>query len=180
VTDSRVTRRYVAALYDAADRAGVADLVESDLGLITYTLETIPKLEDALLQPLVPAEKKKQIVGQIFANKIHEVTLHYLYLIMDMGRAEVVKQTESEYIRIANERRGIVLAEATSAREMTPEQVAELKKKLEAYTARSIDLRLNVDDSLIGGVSVRIGDTVLDGSVTGYLARLREQLLEKQ
>jgi F-type H+-transporting ATPase subunit delta len=175
--DSRITKRYVAALYDAAAEANAVELVESDLGLITYTLETMPKLEEALLQPLIPGEKKKQIAQQIFGEKVHEVTLHFLFLIIDMGRAEVIKETEVEYVRVANERRGIVAAEVRSATELTSEQTAALKERLQAYTGKSVDMTLTLDDSLIGGVSVRIGDNVLDGSVAGYLARLKEQLL---
>jgi F-type H+-transporting ATPase subunit delta len=175
--DSRITKRYVAALYDAAAEANAVELVESDLGLITYTLEQTPALEDALLQPLVPGEKKKQIARQVFGDKVHEVTLHYLFLIIDMGRAEVINETEVEYVRVANERRGIVAAEVRSAKELTSEQVAALKDRLQAYTGKSVDMTLAIDESLIGGVSVRIGDTVLDGSVAGYLSRLKEQLL---
>jgi F-type H+-transporting ATPase subunit delta len=177
VIDSRITRRYVTALYDAAEKAGVADLVESDLGLVTYTLETSPDLAAALLQPVVPAGKKKEIVSQIFADKINEVTLDYLFLIIDMDRAEVIKETEPEFVRVSNERRGIIGAEVRSAVELTPEQMTALKQKLEAYSGLKVDMKAIIDKSLVGGVSVRIGDTVLDGSVTGFLDRLREQLL---
>jgi F-type H+-transporting ATPase subunit delta len=177
--DSRITKRYVAALYDAAAEAKAVELVESDLGLIAYTLENTHELEEALLQPLIPSEKKKQIAQKVFGDKVHHVTLHYLFLIIDMGRAEVIKETEVEYVRVANERRGIVAAEVRSATELTSEQTAALKDRLQVYTGKSVDMKFTKDDSLIGGVSVRIGDTVLDGSVAGYLARLKEQLLGK-
>ncbi|MDO8682128.1 MAG: ATP synthase F1 subunit delta [Armatimonadota bacterium] len=176
--DSRITRRYVTALYDAAEKAGVPDLVESDLGLITYTLESMPNLRDALLQPLIPASRKKEIVSQVFQGKVHDITLHYLFLIIDMDRAEVIEQTESEFIRIANERRGIIAAEVRCAVELTQEQIKRLKEKLDAYTGKKVEISLLIDESLIGGLSVKIGDTVLDGSITGYLARLKEQLLK--
>ena len=175
--DSRITRRYVAALYNAAEKATVVDLVESDLGLVAYSLESSPDLETALLQPLIPASKKKEIVERLFADKVHEVTLHYLFLVLDMNRAEVIKATEPEYVRLANERRGIVLAEVRTAVDPDPDQLAKLKERLEAHTGKTVEMNVTIDSSLIGGVSVRIGDTVLDGSVAGFLARLREQLL---
>ncbi|MDO8587358.1 MAG: ATP synthase F1 subunit delta [Armatimonadota bacterium] len=175
--DSRISRRYVTALYDAAEAADAVELIESDLGLISYTLETIPSLGEALLQPLIPASKKKQIAEEIFGDKVHEVTLHYLFLVIDMGRAGVIEQTESEFVQIANARRGIVLAETRSAVELAPDQVSRLKERLETYTGKQVDLKLIIDESLLGGLTVRIGDTVLDGSVAGYLARLREKLL---
>ena len=175
--DSRISRRYVTALYDAAEAADAVELVESDLGLISYSLETIPSLGEALFQPLIPASKKKQIVEQIFGDKVHEVTLHYLFLTIDMDRAEVIEQTETEFVRIANERRGVVMAETRSAVELATDQVSKLKEHLETYTGKKVELRFEIDESLIGGITVRIGDTVIDGSIAGHLARLREKLL---
>ena len=177
MTDSRIVNRYVAALYGAAEKGGEVDLVESDLGLIAYTLESAPDLARALAQPLVPAEKKKEIIAQIFADKIRELTLHYLFLTTDMNRTEVIKQTEAEYVRIANERRGIAAAEVRSARKLESDQLGSLKERLEARTGKKIRMAASVDESLIGGVWVRIGDTVMDGSVAGLLANLRERML---
>lgn len=175
--DSRIARRYVTALYDTAEKAGAVDLVESDLGLVSFTLEGSPDLREALVQPLIPAEQKKQVVEQIFGGKVHEITLNYLRLVLDMGRVEVITATEAEYVRIANERRGILSAEVRAAIELTTDQADRLKARLESYTGKKIDMNTVIDDKLIGGVSVRIGDTVIDGSVAGFLARLKEQML---
>ncbi|MBI2843020.1 MAG: ATP synthase F1 subunit delta [Armatimonadetes bacterium] len=175
--DRSIVRRYATALFNAAQAADVVDLVESDLGLIAYTLETVSRLQEAMVSPLIPAKTKREIVTSIFHGKIHEITLFYLYLLIDKDREEVIRQTEEEYIQLANGARGIVVADVTAAVEMTDDEVLRLKARLSEYTGKRVEIKLQVNPSIIGGIIVRIGDTVMDGSVTGHLRRMREEFL---
>ena len=75
------------------------------------------------------------------------------------------------------EQRGIVEAVATAASPLTNDETAALQQKVAAMTGRTVDLRVEVDDSLIGGLTVRVGDTLYDASVRGRLERLRERLV---
>lgn len=178
--DKRVVRRYAAALFAQAQAMEKIDLVESDLGLIAYSLESIPTLAKALFSPMIPPAKKHEIVDLVFSNKVHDLTLNYLHLLIDKRREELIRHTEPEYIRLANEARGITLARVTSAVELTDAEVSRLRARLSAHTGHHIDLQLEIDQSIIAGAVVRLGDTVLDGSVAGFLDRLKEQLLTRQ
>lgn len=173
-----LARRYAAALLMAAQSADVMDRVESDLGLVTQSLQAVPRLQDSLLHPLIPGAEKKRIVAEVFGGKVDDVTLHFLDLLIDKQRNEVMAGVEEEYIRLANEFRGIASAVATSAVRLTKDEQDQLRAKLEELTGKKIELEFEQDTSLIGGLVVRIGDTIMDGSVTGYLASLRETLLE--
>jgi len=177
VIERRIVRRYASALFGAASKADAVDAVESDLGLVGYVLESSPALWDAMVSPIIPPAKKREILGDIFEGKVHKITLAYLGLLADKRREEALRQTESEYVILANEARGIVQAEVTSATPLDEDQEARLVAKLSATTGKQIQLAKRVDPSAIGGVLVRIGDTVIDGSVRGQLAALRERLL---
>lgn len=178
--DLRIVRRYATALFNSAQSAGAIDLVESDLGLISYTFESNPQLKDAMVSPLIPCSKKKEIVTSIFQGKIQDVTLYYLYLLIDNRREGIITETEAEYIRIANEARGIMAAEVTAAIELTPEEIINLRAKLSVMTGKQVDVVVSIDPSIIGGLVVRIGDTVIDGSITGQLAKIKNDFLGKQ
>ena len=175
--ERRIVRRYASALFSAAFKAEVVDRVESDLGLVTYALEMSPDMLDAVRSPLVPAEKKRAIISGVFADKIHEITLSYLNLLVDKGREEAMMQTEEEYILLANEARGIVTAQITSAVALTEEEQSRVKAALAVMTGKVVELQNHLDPELIGGVLVQIGDSVIDGSIKGQLAALRERLL---
>ena len=175
-----MTRRYAGALFAAAKDAGVIDKVESDLGLVTYSLQTMPRLKEALEHPLIPAESKKEIATQVFRAEIQEITLHFIDLVIDKRREDILEDVEQEYVTLANEFRGVATVRVTSAVPLTPAESGELRAKLGEFTGKKVELELEEDPALIGGLVARIGDTVLDGSVKGYLASLRGELLGEQ
>jgi len=186
VIERRIVRRYASALFAAASKAGAVDQVESDLGLVSYVLfsgDMVPPanrvgLWETLVSPVVPPAKKHEIIDAIFKDKVGDITLAYLKLCVDKRREQVIPETESEYVALANEARGIVRAEVTSAVELSQDQQTRLVAKLSETTGKRIELCGKVDPSLIGGLLVRVGDTVIDGSIRGRLEAIREKLLE--
>ncbi len=172
-----LARRYAGALFETARQADVIDRVESDLGMITYSLQTMPRLVEVLNHPLISRSRKKEIVSEIFTGKVEAVTLRFLDLVIEKRREEILPEVEPEYVSLANDHRGVVSVAVTSAVPLTSEEVQALKAKLDAFTGKRTDLELSEDPDLIGGLTIRIGDTVIDGSVRGQLASLREKLL---
>jgi F-type H+-transporting ATPase subunit delta len=175
--ERRVVRRYAEALFGAASSAGVVDRVESDLGLVSFTLEASPDLVEAINSPLVTRQTKRDILRDLFADKVHEITISYLNLLVDKRREEAIPLTEQEYVALANEARGIMTAQVVTAVDLTPQEAAAIVEKLTHMTGKRINLENLVDPSVIAGVLVKIGDTVIDGTARGQLARLKDELL---
>lgn len=175
--ERRIVRRYAMALFQAASKAGLVDRVESDLGLISYVLENSPALQDAIGSPLIPIEKKREIIRDIFTEKINEITLSYLNLLVDKRREEAILPTEDEFVILANEARGVLTAYVITAVKMTKDEEQSLIEKLNLTTGKNINLIKEIDPSIIGGVILKIGDTETDGSIKGQLAALNEKLL---
>lgn len=176
--EGRIVRRYATALFSAAQRSGVIDRVESDLGLVSYTLESMPSFMEAMRSPVIARDHKKRILHEIFADKIDEVTLSFLDLLVEKRREEVVLYVEPVYVSLSDEAKGIVKADVTSAVPLTKDEELALAKKLSATTGKTAQLSITIDASIIGGLLVRIGDTVIDGSIRGQLEALREKLTE--
>jgi len=175
--ERRIVRRYASALFRAASRAGLVDRIESDLGLVSYALETSPGLMAAIHSPLTPLAVKREIVGDVFAGKIDEITISYLNLLVRKRREEAISPTEHEYILLADEARGIVNAEVTTAVKLTEDEEARIRERLSKMTGKSVHTTGVVAPEIIGGVLVKIGDTVIDGSIRGRLVALKERLL---
>lgn len=172
--------RYAAALFEAARDSDSVDKVESDLGLITYSLKTMPNLQHVLSHPLIPGDKKKEIAAEIFRGKVEGITLDFLGLLIDKRREDLMEVVEQEYVRFANDFRGVLPAMVTSAIPLTADEQRALSAKLEVFTGKKVELQLSEDASIIGGIVVKIGDTIIDGSVKGYLASLRDRLLGRE
>ena len=179
MSTTALARRYAGALFDVARKSNAIDKIESDLGLLTYSLKTMPRLSEALTHPLVPAERKKKIVGEVFESAIDTITIDFVGLLIDKRRPEILDEIEIEYISLANDFRGVTPALVTSAVTLSADERELLNKKLEGFTGKKVELTLEVDPSIIGGLVVRIGDTIIDGSVNGYLASLKVKLLGK-
>jgi len=92
------------------------------------------------------------------------------------GRIEELPRLAAEFRRLDDQRQGITRATATSATSLTPDEVTELTERLEKTAGGRVALDTEVDPSLLGGLVVRIGDRLIDGSVRGRLERLRNQL----
>ena len=176
--ERRIVRRYAQALFEAARRADAVDAVESDLGFVAYTMETSAPLMAAIRSPLVLQEKKKAALRELFAGKVHELTLSFLDLLVEKRREDVVLQVEAEYLDIADEARGVVEAQVTTAVELTSQEKSRLAEALQRVTGKRVELSTDVDPDVIGGVLVKIRDTVIDGSIRGQLRAIREKLME--
>ncbi|MHB0912528.1 MAG: F0F1 ATP synthase subunit delta [Armatimonadota bacterium] len=175
-----LARRYAGALFGLARDADAIDRVESDLGLVNYSVESMPSLREVVMHPLIPADRKKEILAAVFAEKIEGLTLDFLKLLVDKRREGILSDVEEEYVRIADDFRGVMPAVVVSVVPLTAEEQAALKQKLGGLTGKTVELTLEQDEALIGGLVVKIGDTVIDGSVRGQLATMREKLLGRE
>lgn len=178
--EESVARRYASALLAQAKKTQTVAAAQSELSQVADAVAARPHLQALLNQPLVTEERKKQVLRDEFAGKVSPAVVGFLSLLADKRRINLLPEVQSEFARLVREYENIALATATSAVPLTAEQAAALEKSLEARTGKDIQLEMAVDPDLIGGILVRIGDTVLDGTVKGNLERLREQLLARR
>jgi F-type H+-transporting ATPase subunit delta len=176
MAEESVSRRYAQALVNQALLAGGLETISKELGGVAQAIDGSPQLSAFLGNPLITRERKKSVIGEVFAKEAGASTMGFLNLLVDKRRIDLFSSVKSQFDEMVRAHNGIVFATATSAVALTPAQAASLEKALEARTGKDIELTTAVDPSLMGGILVRIGDTVLDGTVKGKLERLREQL----
>lgn len=176
MTASGVVRRYASALYAAADHFGVVDRVTEDLALVRRTIQENPKLHGALAQGVVMEGAKKRILQKVFGEHVHIVTLHFLDLLVDRRREDALDTIEFAFRRVADERRGLQRAEVVSAVTLTGEELGQTQTALEALSGKKIEIEQKVDPGIIGGLVIRVGDRLIDGSVRGQLGMIGKAL----
>lgn len=175
--EETVARRYAVAFFQQARGKGKLTEVASDLKGIAETLVAVKPLANLIAHPLVTEARKREALVKAFDGKADPLTMAFLNLLVDKQRIDLLKEIQEEFGRLVRAEKGIVLATASSAVPLTAAQKRALEKALEKKTGKDIELTAQVDPALMGGVLVRIGDTVLDGTVRGQLERLREQFL---
>lgn len=175
-----VARRYAAALYEIASEEKVienmVDVVEGELTAIEKVIAENPDLQRLLYHPQITPAAKKETLVKLFKGKISDVTGNFLALLVDRRRETYFADIVAEFVSLANTGRNIVAAQIASAVELNDKEKGELNLILGRLAGRKVQTSFTVDSSIIGGVVVRMGDKIIDGSVKTRLASLKESL----
>ncbi len=173
---STAARRYAESAFEIAGRDQAYDGWRRELDLAATVLED-PAVGRGLSDPTVPTETREAALGAGLGRQVSGPVLNLLRLLIRRGRIEDLPRIASEFGRLDNTRLGITPARAVSAAPLEPAEVTALTARLEQMTGGRIELSQEVDPSLLGGLVVRVGDRLIDGSVRGRLERLRNQLV---
>ncbi len=167
-------RRYADAAFEIATRDGTIETWRRDLDGAAGELDG-SELMAILANPSLPLEQRTNVAREVFQG-LSAPARNLVLLLVRRGRIEQLPRVAAEFRRLDEIRQGITHASATSATPLTDPEVRALTARLEQLTGGRIALQTDVDESLIGGLVVRVGDRLIDGSVRGRLERLRNQL----
>jgi len=166
-------RRYAEAAFQLATRDGSIETWRRELEQASMVTEG--ELMDVLANPALPLDERLEVTNRVFAD-LGQPVRNILFLLVRRHRIEQLARVVAEFIRLDEKRQGIIHATATSAAPLTDLEVKALTGRLEQMTGGRIALETDVDASLLGGLIVRVGARLIDGSVRGRLERLRQQL----
>jgi F-type H+-transporting ATPase subunit delta len=173
---STAARRYAEAAFQLASRDDAIDAYGDGLGLAVQMLAG-HEARDIVRNPARPLRERLEFVNGMLATRVPEPVLKLVGLLVQRGKVDRLPTVAAEYHRLLNRERGVVEALAIAASPLTDDETAALEKKVAGMTGRTVDLRVEVDEALIGGLTVRVGDTLYDASVRGRLERLRDRLV---
>jgi len=168
-------RRYAEACFELAERDGTVEVWLEQLN-VAAAIAADPQMVRRLENPSVPFELRLKALQAPLGDTVLPQMRNLLALILRRRRVESLPRIAREFKRLYNERAGIVEASATSAAELDADELSALRSRLEQLTGARIELETLVDPTLLGGVQVRMGDQLIDGSVRGRLERLRSRL----
>jgi F-type H+-transporting ATPase subunit delta len=172
--------RYANALLLHAESSGVVESVEADLRALLQLLADKPEFGMALASPLHSRKFKEDWLQNLFGQRAQAATSKLLGLLARNGRAELLGAVAKAYVDRLESRRGLITATVISAQSLEAKQLAEIEARLAAqYPGRTFHWNVEVDPSLVAGFKIRIGDRVLDYSLSLKLKELEKQLLAK-
>jgi F-type H+-transporting ATPase subunit delta len=180
MTQRTAAARYSRALLDVALKEQT-DLsrVEADLASFIALFDATPMLSKALLNPVVPADRKKATIEAIVARvPLSPVVSKLLVLLADRDRFVLLHDLLDTFRDRVMEHNHVVRAVVTTAEPMPAERARTIEESLARATGRSVVLSTAVDPTIIGGIVAKVGSTVFDGSVTNQLQRLKQRLEE--
>ena len=171
-----LARRYSEALFLSAKEKNILNQVEEELKLVMDTISENHELRDFIDRKMVPVQTKEIVLEKVFSGKISSAVLNFLKVVIKKRREEFLEDIVKEYTAFADKERKIAEAEVKSAIELTSQQLKMIEERLAAVTSKEIRLYTKVDPDLLGGIVIRIGDKVYDGSAKQQLRSLRKNL----
>lgn len=167
-------RRYAEAAFEIGREEGTLDTWERDLDRLTAVLgdEEVRALTE---HPAVPYAEKERVLRRIVGD-VSDEALNLVLLMIRRGRPGAIDKLAQRFGELVRRERGIALAEVRTALPLDDEQRDAIMERLRELTEQKVEINEVVDESLIGGIAVRIGDRLYDASVRTRLERLRARL----
>jgi F-type H+-transporting ATPase subunit delta len=169
-------RRYAEAAFQVAQRDGTIETWRSELDAAAAVIGD-ERAMGALANPALPVDQRSVAVASLLKGTASGPVQNLIQLLRRRGRIEELGRVAAEFRRLDDRRQGITHATVTSAAPLSQDDVRALTARLEQSTGGRVALTTQVDEALLGGLVVRIGDRLIDGSVRGRLERLRNQLI---
>lgn len=165
---------YAQALLELAQAEAVTARVEEEMFRLRELLKGNPALLEFLKDPNIKREGKRQALTELFQGRVHPLVLNALLTISDTDRTSRLQPIIEKFITIAAAARQKVSGEITTAIHLDDATIARLAAELSRVTGKSVQLFQKVDPSILGGVIVKIGEQIIDGSLRRKLNQIHE------
>lgn len=174
---NEVARMYAGALLEIGQEKGMLSRLEEEVGFLASVLTADRDLVLYLNAPGVAKESKKSFIDRVFSGELSEVTVNFLKLAIDKDRQMLIRdihQSLTELIDIVNNRQRATIVTSEKLNSQMREKITEaLKSKFQ----KEIILNEIIDQNIIGGIVIRVGDLIIDGSLAKDLKNIKEKLL---
>lgn len=170
---------YALAILEFARAEGQLERVGDELFRIARAFESSNDLREALTDPRLPVERKKGIVDDLLGEKSSSLSVNLVNFVVSAGRASDLPAIADRVAERAAAARDKAIAEVRSAVELDEDTVARLAVALSEATGKDVEVKTVVDPNVIGGIVARVGDVVIDGTISHRLQQLRDKLSKR-
>lgn len=173
---SVVAGRYAEALFQVGEETDSTTKLHSQLNEVVEIMKSNPDFYNVLKSPLVAKGEKKDLVEKVFGNKLDNNLRNFLKIMIDKDRVSALEAISKSYKELLNEKNNVIEGVAITAVAMSEDELKQLQAKLSNKYNKNVTLENKVDESILGGVLVRLGNEEIDGTVRTRLANMKEQL----
>ncbi len=180
MTAPRVAARYAEGLFRLAHARGAVPDIGGELQSLAALVEESPDLQRLLERPDLAVDRKLAAVRQVLGDSFSDTIQALLATLVRHERGDGVSQVAAAFDELVDEASGVVRAQASTVVPLSAEQRNRLLAALERLTGTPVKLQEQIDPAVLAGVRVQLGDSLIDGSAAGRLARMREELVSER
>lgn len=171
---ARAAIRYAKAVLSLASDEKTADVVNTEMKLIANTISQNKDLSDVLKSPVVSSSIKKSVLLEVFKNSNKAVS-NLIDTLISNNRIDILNDVAQKYNQLFDESKGTKLATVTTAIALTDDLKIKVLAKAKELTGKDIEVENIVDESIIGGFILRIGDIQYNASISNQLSKLKRE-----
>jgi F-type H+-transporting ATPase subunit delta len=180
MSNYRVASRYAKSIFDLAIETKLVDKVYKDMLLIDQVCKENRPLVVMLKNPIIRYDFKLKVLTRLFQKHIEEITLKFISLLCRKNRVDILPDTSKVYVEIYHEYKGIIIANVSSAVKLSSEIQNDFVNIVSKATGKTVELKTMVDEALIGGYILQVGDKMIDNSLKNKINHLRRELKSRQ
>lgn len=173
-----IARSYATALFELAERSGEVEAMSRTFAEVNALIGSTARLGDFLRSPKIEVEQKKRVLRTAFEGRVPPVFMNFLQVVLDKRRQRLLTEIAREYDLLLDDKLGRVNVSVTLAHEPDAAEMADITASLARLTGRDVVSHVRVDGDILGGIIVRYGDRLLDGSLRRRLISMRGRLMQ--
>ena len=174
---SKIAKRYAQALLDIGKEDGNYEQYGRELKEFVNLCVSNTEFFEVLSSPVFSVEERMKVLDHVLEKtEFSEIMKNFLRVLLEKKRINRIQEISDYYSKLLDDIMGIVRAKIITARPLKKKTLDKLLKSLEKFISKKVKPETEIDESIIGGVIVKIGDLVLDGSITAQLRGLKESL----
>jgi len=178
VEQATIARSYASALFALAEKTGDHEAYGRSLASVNALLDANRLVRDFLRSPKIAVSEKKRILKTAFEASVPPLFLNFLLVVLDKRRQRLLREIAREYDLMMDERLGRLNVQVTLAHEPDARELTDIASRLTSMTGKSVIPHVQVDRDILGGIIVRYGDRLLDGSLRRRLIFMRAHMME--
>ncbi|WP_010099429.1 F0F1 ATP synthase subunit delta [Ornithinibacillus scapharcae] len=176
MSEAVVAKRYADALYQLGSEKSTLNILVNELGVVKQVFNENSELTSFLAHPRVTNVKKQQFLTEVFAGVSQDV-LNTLKILVERHRVGIVPEIADSFEALVNEASGVAQGTVYSVRELSDAERSDLEKSFAKRLNKSVVKLVNViDPSIVGGMKIRMGNTIFDGTISGKLRRIEQNI----
>ena len=175
-----IAKRYSSGLFDLAHEKELIDVISNDCQGILLAFDENVYLSSFLQNPKIEMLEKGQLLDKSLKNHVNLYTYDFVRLLLEKGRIQHLKDCVQNFLVLADIHKGLLDVDVTSALKLDEIQKEKLQKQLEVSTNKKVTINNIINPTILGGLIIKIGNNVIDGSVKSKITKVKESLLKAQ
>ncbi|MBN2794357.1 MAG: F0F1 ATP synthase subunit delta [Clostridia bacterium] len=173
-----VSKTYSSALFELALEEHMIDTILAEYAFVKQSINENPEFFEIIVSPRIPLEEKKTILDKTFGNQISEVLLNFFKLLIDKKRSQVMMEVYDDFKALVDDHKGNIVATVESVIELDAAEIKNLEEKLNTLTGKNVSVNNVINPDIMGGLVVKVGDKIIDGSVKRKLENMKHELAQ--